>query len=677
MHRNGADPYSQRHGHPASTRRAYGLTLMMLALCLAGAPAAAQKPPAIARNSISYLLPQETGVFVEVLNLRQSDEQFRRAQLWSAMAWVFGPESGAPALDWRALVHRYLGMTPETALADLFGYRVALAAPSWDRLGDAVIVSRLRRGDALDPILGPKRAVPTEQRGEVRVYRTQSGIFVATDGRWAAFTRSGGPDSFFSEVVDLLAKNDAKRLSDSSQFRDLVGNLSNGYVGCAFLSRSGDATRSVSALLPAFGGLAVAMYTHGDRLDFEVRAALDEAVNQPRQSIVDMNRVGMLPSSTLLAWATSVDLLGGYQKLIERARESSSRYLDILHQVLEPEAMERDVLGKLGPRQIVVWDRVRGKAGALQLAVLIESTDAAGVARTLADGLARLDLSNGIITSTTHLETEILTVELPGLRPSSAGSGLVSALLADFRPSFAALDDWLVMATGPEQIQQMVSASEGWIPSLGSMSELKADRWRMAHDAVLLAVARPALTSSVVADLRNQDGSHSLLASKSGSQPRSIGHVHQRLLGIGISRDEGTGAVVVARVQAHQPAVGILHVGDHIIGVDGRLLSLEDPVADLRNRIDECNDAGGLKLRVRRDNRLLDVRVPIPQAIAPAATSRKSAAEALKQLEAVSRTVSYAVYSVVRSREDRFHARISLRLVPSTSPAPVQPTAAP
>jgi len=650
---------------------------MMLAPCLAGAPAAAQKLPAIARNSISYLLPQETGVFVEVLNLRQSDEQFRRAQLWSAMAWVFGPEGGAPALDWRALVHRYLGMTPETALADLFGYRVALAAPSWDRLGDAVIVSRLRREDALDPILGPRRAVPTEQRGEVRVYRTQAGIFVATDGRWAAFTRSGGPESFFSDVVELLAKNDAKRLSDSPQFRDLAGNMSNGYVGCAFLSRSGDASRTVSTLLPAFGGLAVAMYTHGDRLDFEVRAALDEAADQPRQSIVDMNRVETLPSSTLLAWATSVDLLGGYQKFLERARESSSRYLDLIHQVLEPEAMERDVLGKLGPRQIVVWDRVRGRAGAPQLAVLIESTDAEGVARTLADGLARLDVSDGEITSTTHLETKILTVELPGLRPSPAGSGLVSALLADFRPSFSTLDGWLVVATGPEQIQQLVSAAEGWIPSLSSMPELKADRWRMAHDAVLLAVARPALTSSVVADLRNQDESHSLLASKWGNQPRSIGHVHQRLLGIGISRDEGTGAVVVARVQAHQPAVGILRVGDHIIGVDGRLLSLDDPVADLRSRIDECNEAGGLKLRVRRDNRLLDVQVPIPQAIVPAGTSRKSAAEALKQLEAVSRTVSYAVYSVVRSREDRFHARISLRLVPSTSPAPAHPAASP
>ena len=655
-----------------------------LVLCGVGAwvwPAVAGPDPAarLPKASFAHLVPQTTGVFVEVQRLRHSDRQLRRANLWSLAQLLLGENAGRSkqSLNWRALVGRNLGVTPEVALTEIFGQRVAVAAPSWQRLADAVIVARLKGPRSLDPVIGPRRAVPRKARGPVRIYRTITGLWVATDGRVAAFSRDGKAGSLFSGVVELLSGRSTKSLSSRAGFAEHVGRLSRGYAGCLYFASLAEQGGALAEVLPAFGSAAVGMYVRGDRLDFEVRATLDEPRPATPQPIVDLRRLERLPDSTLLAWATSVDLPAAYRELADGEPDGlAGRYLGRFQAVLDLEAVERDVLAKLGPRVILVWDRLRGRCDVPQLAVMLESSEPKQVARALADGFARVARAlrrtadaGASVANIQHLETEIHSVSLAGLLPAGVRGSVASRLVSAMEPSFAALDGWVVAATSPAQIRQIVDAYEGWIPALGSMDELRVDRWRMGHDATVLAVAQPAMAAAVAARWEAAEGStsRSPMSQVYGSQPRGVRRVRQQMLGIGVRKGPVPGEAVVARVRAKTPARGKLRVGDRILGVDGRLLSLTDPVRDVRRRIAECADPTRLTLRVRRGDQVLDVLVPIPDAIPATPPPSPAPAHALRQLQSLGRAMSYAVYSVARSEPDQFHARISLHLI---SPGP-------
>ena len=651
-----------------------------LVLCGVGAwvwPAVAGPDPAarISKASFAHLVPQTADVFVEVQRLQHSDRQLRRANLWSLAQFVLGEHAGESkrSLDWRALARQNLGVAPEVALSDIFGQRVAVAAPSWQRLADAVIVARLKGPGSLDPVIGPRRAVLRKARGPVRIYQTITGLWVATDGRIAAFSRDGKPGSLFSGVVKLLSGRSTESLSGRAGFVEHVGRLSRGHTGCLYFASLAQQDGALAEVLPAFTSAAVGMYVRGDRLDFEVRATLDEQRPATPQQVVDLRRLERLPDSTLLAWATSIDLPAAYRGLANSDPDGlAGRYLGRFRTVLDIEAVERDVLAKLGPRVILVWDRLRGRSDVPQLAVMLESPEPKQVARALADGFARLagalrrtTDAGASAASTQHLETEIHSVSLAGLLPAGVRGSVASRLVSAMEPSFAALDGWVVAATSPAQIRQIVDAYEGWIPSLGSMKELRVDRWRMGHDATVLAVAQPAMAAAVVARWEAAEGSTSRSPTSQvyGSQPRSVRRVRQQMLGIGVRKGPVPGEAVVARVRAKTPARGKLRVGDLILGVDGHLLSLTDPVRDVRRWIAECTDPTRLTLRIRRGDKVLDVVVPIPEAIPATPPPSPAPVDALRQLRSLGRAMSYAVYSVARSEPDQFHARISLQLV--------------
>ncbi|MHC4088736.1 MAG: PDZ domain-containing protein [Planctomycetota bacterium] len=650
-----------------------------LLLCVVGpwtwlAPAAAKAPPEIPRGSLAHMVPENTGVYVELLRLKQSDEQLRRANLWSAAQLLLGgkAERAEQAFDWRTLVRENLGVAPQAAATEIFGYRVAVAAPSWERLADAVIVAWLRDAKSLDSVIGRRRAKLKRRYGPVRSYLTITGLWVATDGRVAAFSRSAQADSLFAGVVDLLSNGKTKPLSERAEFVEQVGQLTRGYAGCLYFPVLHEQGGPLARALPAFASAAVGMYVRGDRLDFEVRATLQQPRSATHRPLIEMRRLERLPHSTLLAWASSVDLPAAYRGLIEgKATGVAGRYVALFRAALDLEEVRRDIVAKLGPRMILLWDRLRGRNDVPQVAVMFESTEPRNVARSLADAFARLagslrrtpEAGEGV-TRARHLDTEILSVSLAGLLPGGAQGSPASMLISAMEPSFAALDGWVVAATSPAQLRQVVAAHEGWIPTLGSMEDLQADRWRMSHNAVVLAVAQPAMAAAVAAswEATGDAASANRFARLFGSQPRNVGRAQQRMLGIGIRKDPVSGEVVVARVRAKRPAIGKLRVGDQILGVDGRLLDLADPVADLRGKIAECADPTGLTLRVRRGEELLDVVVPMPHAIPVNRPPSQDPADALRQLQALGRALTYAVYSVARCEPDQFHARISFRL---------------
>lgn len=679
---------------------------MMLGCCLVlWAPLArADPPPTMAPSSLSHVVPASAQIFIELQRPRQSDAQLRRADLWTLVQLLSGDRK---PFDWRALVRRYLGLSPQMALNNLFGQRVALAAPSWKQLADCVVLVQLKRPELLATAVAPQRAVQVRKQNNVAVHRTATGLWVASNRRQAAFSLTGDPDSLFNGVVDLLAGGDAPALGQDRQFIEEMGRLGPGYLGCFCFSGRGEAEGALAQALQVFDRGVVGMYVRRDRLDFEMQATLHQPRQRVRRPTVDVERLERLPDSTLLAWAASADLPGAFRSVVEGdLAAEAAPYVAFARALIDAEALESEVITKVGPRFIVVWDRLRATSNAPQLAVLLESSDADGVVEALVEQLATVvstlrsitavgnpaatDAPQDPVEEHRHLETRILTVSLAGMLPDMGERSLTRALLSSVKPSFTTLGGWVVVATSPEQIRQLIDAYQGWIPTLGASEVLRGGRWRSAGEPVVLAAAQPAMASAIVASWERSDDAAAPWAYEQlfGQRPKPAERAPRQTLGIGIRRDPESGGVVVARVYAQGPASGKLQVDDRILGADGKLLSLEDPVGDLRKRIAECDDPGRFTLRVRRGQEVLDVLVPVQPLARPVSSTAADPASALRQLQSIGRGMSNAVYTVTQSTPDRFHACVSLQLVPlkphrqrdttrQRRPAAVKPTPRP
>jgi len=660
--------------------------LCVWASALLPAPVVAQQRLAVPPSSLSHRVPATAELFIELDGLKQSEEQLQRAHLWSFVQLLFGEAdpSQEPLLDWRPLVRRHLAMAPDVALDELFGRRMAIAAPSWERLANLVVLVRLTDPDAIRPVVATPRLRATRQRGRVRVYETRAGLYVATDGRHAAFSRDGSQGSLFDDVVRILDGGTQRRLSEEPGFAELVAGLSKGYMGYLCVGTPSEQTGLLARVLPAFREAVVGVYVRGERLDLEVRAQLRTPRQRAYRAIVDERRIERLPDTTLLAWAASLDMAEAFRALLDGdASGELASYLGLFRTALDLEEFGRRVVSRLGPRVILVWDRLRGGSDAAQFAVLFESSDAPSAAEGTAEAFASLgrvlrrsppdEKAGPAIVRSSHLDTEILTVPLVQRVGDRRRRAPRSNLLLSLEPSFAALDGWLIATSTAAHARQLVEAYRGWMPALGSIAEMRVERWRFGEDAVFLAIAQPAMASAVVRSWQGGPDATSPSPLERVFGGRTYARRRHPRMGIGIRKDQQAGSAVVVRVDENQPASDRLQVGDRIVGADGRLLGLDDPVSDLRRQIAARSNTAGVTLRVRRRDEVLDVTIPFTSAAAPRPGAFSDGSTvALRQLEALGRSLSSAAYSVVDSPKDKFYARLSVRLVPP-GPLPAGP----
>jgi hypothetical protein len=240
--------------------------------------------------------------------------------------------------------------------------------------------------------------------------------------------------------------------------------------------------------------------------------------------------------------------------------------------------------------------------------------------------------------------------------------------VASVTPSFAAVGDWLVITLSTAHLKEIVDAAHDVIPTLRVVPGLQMPAGmnataRPSADAVF-AVAQPGLAAQVLsgwlADLDAGRPSpldqHWWRSSDLSESPLQIG--------IGMDRKSEPGRVMVARVHRGLPADGRLQVGDRIIGVDDRLLSLSTPNEDLRACVQGLGDPGkravpeprtAIRLRVLRHDEMLDVTLPLD------APRGADGLEPLRRLTTLLRDVGTATYSVSLSGEHQMSARLTLR----------------
>jgi len=319
------------------------------------------------------------------------------------------------------------------------------------------------------------------------------------------------------------------------------------------------------------------------------------------------------------------------------------------------------------------------------MTVMVESPKPKELADSLANNFAAFaellspksgdDPQDSVLSMELHRGIEILTVELVNRIPPDAVQTPASRLASGIQPSFATLGNWVLLSTHPQAIRQILDAEQGWIPRLGEIRELGLGWKKLPETRVSHAVAQPAMASAVVSAWRNVGRSSSISGLPSqgyGSQRPSIATARRPSLGIAVKPADRPGSVLIVRVHADKPANGKLRVGDQIISVNGQLLDSNDPVDHLRQLIENDDDQSVLSFGIRRNQRLLDVAVPLHslQMDSPAQQAGRRPLALLDRLQKLGRLMSYGTYTVYKSRSGRFHARLMFQLTPGPARTP-------
>ncbi len=641
----------------------------------------------VSRSSLAYVVPRAAAAYIELNLSTDSRKLLDRPNVQELVRLLAGETTGRrlASFDWHGLLTLHLGVAPEKALTEVIGERIAFAAPSWDRMSEAVFVFRLKGPDSLAPALAPGRVARTEKVGNVRVYQTKTGLWIAIAPGVAVLSQSAADGSLFRGVIDLFRgrkkSGKATSLARDPSFAQNVASLRRGHVGYVFFANRENVPIDPQSFLPEFRSGAIGLYSRRNSVDFEIRALSNEDDAALHQTPIDADRMRRLPDSTLLAFADSFDPATALENLFgDQASAQIQRYRQALDNILDLEQAKEDLLPKLGQRIIYVWDRPRQTGSEVLLTVLLESPDPRELTDQIANNFASLaellspndvnDSGDPILQLEEYHGTEILTVRLIDHTPADAVRTPASRLASNIQPSFATLGEWVLLATHPQAIRQIVDAERGWIPQLGEIRALGLSWKKLPETRMSLAVAQPAMASAVVTAWRNTGrASTGEPASQAyGNQKPSVGKVRQPSLGIAVKAADRPGSVLIVRVHADKPADGRLVVGDQIIGVNGQLLDSNDSVGHLRQLIENLKDPLNLSFSVRRNQQLLDVEVSLrPELIETAAEPIEARPLAmLDRLQKLGELMSTGTYTVYKARNNRFHARLMFQLTPNT-----------
>jgi len=587
-----------------------------------GAVARADAPRGEPHASLSRFIPADAGVFVEFRRLDRLQEQLRNLNAWRLIELFTTDAGGADraeadrTLDWADVVSSNLGLPAEEVFTSLFAGQAALAAPDWQRLRYGVILLRPPDPSVIDRLTAPAQVITTEPHGErVRLCRTRRGLWLATDGRVVAISQQDETTEFYRKVITLLDGGKEPNLAGSRSYVGQVRQLGADWAGHVYFTvptgtGGGD-------YWPSLRWGVIGIHVRDQRVDFVIRARLDQVRERIYRPPVEVDRLLRLPLSTLWTWGTSVNW-----SVVRGALTREAGLFAALSGALPvSQAALSEWLARLGPRVIVVWGHGGSEAGDLpQVAVLLESREASGTARALDDAIAaflrdRVPEEPGRrlphLSREEHGGTMLSRLVFPTSRPADDES-LAATRRHRIQPAYAPLDGWLVMGLHADHVQTIIDADRGLVPRLRDAPEVvSAVRQRVRSTA--LTICQPALCSQIIrrwlGDVAgNPDSFWRLVLSGDASYPMRP----KRSLGIGMSIQQKPGRVCVSRVYADTPADGALQAGDEILAVDGRVLSMDHPNADLRQHVQAQKEGRPFVLRIQRQDALTDVELTLP-----------------------------------------------------------------
>jgi hypothetical protein len=497
-----------------------------------------------------------------------------------------------------------------------------------------------------------------------------------------AFTTSAAGTELLERIVRIMAGTDDASLGTYATFRAEVRRLPADAQGLIYFGRSPAAeirAATPSGMAP-IGGAAirrgvVGLYAHDDGIHAELRGLLATPLPTPTAGTLLPEALAKLPADTLAAFAVPVD----YRAEIERIRTGRYPQLVVYFTLLDAIAGQRTLddrlIDALGTQTVFVIGQSRRRPDAPQLyitpmaALMIDVNDPAPVAEMVhrsAVGLVSLlntqragpgGLENLRVTTAEHGPHTVYHVGLgsffkPFTKCVYAHTLELAWTIADGR---------LIVSTHREHVTQLLDAHRAGVDGQGGLLLPMVERASSGASASSQFIVQSAAAAAVVQswiDYVNRE--YPDMTQPEWWQRTVLKKGEDRLaLGIGVAPISAhPGCLRVSKVQPGRPGAGRLEVGDRIVGIDGRLLSTEDPQADFATILRARQPRKPVVLRIERADRSMDVTIPTtPQAAMPGTFDP---VRLLRGLTALAKQFDTGAYTTFRDEPDRLNARLTL-----------------
>jgi hypothetical protein len=624
--------------------------------------------------SLAAYAPGETRLFIEINGITANPESDRSRNARKLAELLLGDaQDRKEVAEWRKTFLRGFGLDADEGFGSLFARHLAVAAPSWSRLSEGVVLVRLEPEDELlQKTFAPGDDEATEE-DNVRVYRTRTQLFAATDRDVLVISQKDGAKSLYRRVVQHLCTGAGDVLAEDPEFLAETKGLSAKRDGTVYLELSPDREAEPSGLQRwirwPVTRLAVGVRFEQDHVSFAFHARHPEAPVEEADGRPPMSRLLRLPLTTLVAWSTEFDVPAVFRALIDQGSASAApSYVERCLQILDSDKYEESIINNLGPGAIITWDQYLGPGTEIpQIAIILESGDSLKCANAVAEVIQAVvtffDIANRgrpgprlRLARTDYLGTAIYEVRLP-FRMTGRGDAW------RLQPAFAAVGESFVVALSAEQIRNLIDAEMGLAPTLTSLRDLVRRR-RDDRSTVMLGLAQPALIAQTLDQwLSTPDGMMAKwVAETLGGSVAEAAKPPMPKLGIGMRPGERPGTVEVVHVDQEGRSAGRIFAGDQILGVNGALLSLEFPTADLRKLVIDEAASGRWMFRIDRNGRFLDVAVPCP-----GLTRASDPRQALRRLKHVLEHIDFGSLRAVAFEPGRVRANLTLRFAASES----------
>lgn len=659
------------------------LALILFFPLVFDASALAGKPGNVSFPFAKYV-PDSAKVFVSVPRLSVADSALRRAHAGRLVPFLAGhAATDETPFDLIKAVMGLLELDRSVDSDALLQSEIGVAARSWSEFDTAVWFLRPERSEVIEQWFPRDRRSVSGTAHEAHFFRMPSGVTVYLRDGTAAVSRYWGPESLLHETTQLMAGDGGSALDRVPGFRKLVAHLPVDCLAAVYLAHGGFSPTEPAAW--PVGGLGiedavVALYEGDGRLNIAVQASVATPRATRKLGREAIARLLRLPQTTLFGSVSTFDFDKAYQAATTGPKSQSwARYLMLLAAMAAGPDETTDNWAGVGPHVILAWGQdLRESRSTLQVAAIIEARDedmSRGFAQRIANAL--IDLIKVVEPSENEGTLEIqesrhlgVTIHHIPIRQYASGSKIaIMSFMANTEPSWVVWNGWLILALSRDHIERILEAQSGMIPVLASVPDLRALSGRHTSRSTI-AIAQAGVAADVLDQwiTSSKAGSGSLLDPTWWESVAPATPPQEPRLGIGMKVGQEPGVVVVARVYPSTAATGRLMVGDRILGIDGALLSLSSPNADLRSRWTASVTDSGSTVRLLREGKVVDVELPRRNQKTAAAWPRIEPVDVVRELASLGRTIPFMSLAVQPTDETHFSALLSLRLSPGNTP---------
>ncbi len=649
-----------------------GVAVMCCSASSLTAQVAKLKTPA-KQNSLARFVGADAGFYVSFDQLAAGGTTAKAKQAFQLYELLVGDAStdDADTGDLRQFLLRSLGVPADGDPRDLFKHRIAVAAPSWERLADGVMIVAMEGDtDLINRVFEPISYDAIDGDGHVTVYTSKTFLAVATDGEVLVVGRRRHRDGLYRQAVQLMRGKTDESLATRPAFRRTAGELPENRDGTVFVDLQ--AQPQLAGLLPnATRHASAGIYFSDDRIDVTVRAPQTNADGKPKPA-VPRSKLASLPQTTLAVWTSTIDPVDVVRRALRVDSSSDGqRFLAGLAEVLDVNEVTERILGKLGTDAVIAWDQHLGDGPDVpQFAILFETPQAARCSESLADTLQVVvdwfDLRRREqggprprLQSSEYLGFRIHELTIPGVTEPM----IAAEAGGEFQPAFAAIGRSFVLAVGADHIRNIIDARLGLAPRIGELAAFMDDAKTPARASYRAVVQPESIARTLGAWLADPQSVLSRWLTQGVSGRDRV------KLGISVSDGSTPGSVKVVRVDPRSRAGGRLRAGDEILGFNDRFLALKHARADLRALMASASRRNQWTFRVRRADAMIDVSVPTG-APTPVTQSFGDPIGAVRQLQSMLTRIGFVDIDVVETSSNHLEAHLSLKFTGTdTSPS--------